>query len=181
MSIYLLLGGTFLFIILAFLARGPVSSFQRFRHLNTLVSTGKSVPKNSKCRNFHILWLSIHIIMKAYYNNILQHLGPSGHGRSAPNWNVKKIDKNRFEVTYSIRGKVYKMVQKNRRGPIDIMLVHDEDKKDVNSLILPYYGPNLDFHNSIFIPAFWGKKKLSFYMTNDRVLNFNEHEEIKLN
>lgn len=54
----------------------------------------------------------------------------------------------------------------------------NEKNEDVTEQILPYIGPNNNFHNEKFNPIFFGYKKLIFEMLNEETRVFCNAETI---
>ncbi len=137
--------------------------YRRWKSLNNLVSTQY---KN----DFMIMWISVTILLKVVYYAFLQKI----------NRTVHRTGMNKYEISYVIHGKVYKMVAKVRRGPARVLQVIDENDNDVTDLIDPYLGPNGDFHNSCITPNFFSKKILTFNLENGETKSFGEYEIISL-
>jgi hypothetical protein len=117
-----------------------------------------------------IVWISITILLKAVYYAFLQKV----------NKTVQKTGVNKYEISYVIHGKVYKMIAKVRRGPKKVLQVIDENDEDITDLIDPYLGPNCDLHNSCITPNFFGKRILIFNLGDGESKTFGEHEIIDL-
>ncbi len=137
--------------------------YRRWKSLNNLVSTQY---KNG----FMIAWISITILLKVVYYAFLQKI----------NRTVQQTGMNKYEISYVIHGKVYKMVAKVRRGPRRVLQVIDEEDNDVTELIDPYLGPNGDFHNSYITPNFFSKEILIFNLGDGETKSFGAHEVISL-
>lgn len=60
------------------------------------------------------------------------------------NDSVREVGKNKYEVTYTIKGKTYKMIVKQFRGPSPVLQILDHNLNDRTDEILPYLGPNYD-------------------------------------
>jgi hypothetical protein len=97
------------------------------------------------------------------------------------NNSVEKLDKGKYRVNYVVDGKLYKMVVKSRRGPPSVLLVCDDQGEDVNTLVIPYLGPEENFHGSKLTPKFFGRKSLTFELFDTRSVTFEENDTIKLN
>lgn len=115
-----------------------------------------------------IIYVCTKMLTQAFYQNLLHYLDNS----------LIKIDKNKYELKYVINGKLYKKIIKPNRGPIPVISVTNENNCDVTEQILPYMGPNNDFHNEKFTPKFFGHNTLVFEMLNGNVLTFNSMENI---
>jgi hypothetical protein len=93
---------------------------------------------------------------------------------------LKKIGHHNYELTYNIKGKIYKIILYQVKGPMNIMKVENSNEEDVTDSILTYYGVGRDFHGCSYKPTDLGFKSLKFYMSDDRILKFSENEIIQL-
>ena len=139
-----------------------VIALQKFRKINRLVSTN-----NKGC--LKILWISFYMIFQALYMSLSQYL----------NNTIKPLGENRYLVSYIIKGNTYKMIVKLKKGPRSILLVSDEKQNDVSDLILPYLGPDDNFHGYHYTPGFFGKDELVFELSNGTEKIFRSDEHIK--
>ena len=137
--------------------------YHKFKKVNRLVST------NYK-GFFKILFVSVWLITKALWINLLQYL----------NSTIVHIGGNKYLVKYIIKGKTYKMIVKLRRGPKRVMMVSDKNQEDVSHLIIPYLGPEEDFHGKTYTPTFFKKDELVFEMSNGSELIFGKSDSINL-
>ena len=94
--------------------------------------------------------------------------------------NLERINNNVSVLTYYLDGRMYKIVLDHRKGPPLVLLITDENQEDITNTIVPFLGPKRDWHKREFIPRFWGKKNLTFYLSNGETINFREEEIIKL-
>jgi hypothetical protein len=117
-----------------------------------------------------INWISFLMVCESFYLKLITYLNNS----------VKKIDKNKYEVSYVINGKIYKMVSSPARGPILIIRILNENNIDVTDHILPYIGPNNDWHNTKYFPNFFKYNSLIFELSNGDKKTFNHSENIIL-
>jgi len=76
--------------------------------------------------------------------------------------NTTRVDKNSYEVSYSINNRQYKMHVTPITGPSAIMQVTDENEKIITDIVLQYYGPEQNWHGKNFSPSFFGCKTLTF-------------------
>ena len=72
------------------------------------------------------------------------------------------------------------MIVKLNRGPSKVLLVSDEKHEDVSHLILPYLGPEENFHNYVFTPNFFDRKELVFELSNGVEKLFTHNQNIIL-
>ena len=134
---------------------------EKWKKLNELVSTKYD-------GYFTILWVSICMITKALWINILQYLNRS----------ITKIDKKTYELSYVLNGKLYKILINNKTGPRKVILVSDETQTDISYLITPYLGPKEDFHGSDSTPKFFNRKELIFELSNGEEKIFKHNDSI---
>jgi hypothetical protein len=121
--------------------------YNRWKSLNELVS------KRQK-NKFLIFVTSFKMIMQAFYISFLQYM----------NNTIRKLDHKTYEVTYVIDGKTYKMIVVPKRGPAPILQISNDEDEDVTEEILPYMGPQYDWHCKNITPRFFGYKSLTFQL-----------------
>lgn len=110
------------------------------------------------------MWISIKLIIKTIYLKILQYM----------NSTIRQIDRKTYEVSYVIEGKLYKMRVVPKRGPSPIIQISDEDFNDITYDVLPYMGPNYDWHRNTFKPEFFGRKSLTFSLSDGSEFTYEE-------
>ena len=140
-----------------------MEKYTKFRSLNTLVET----QHKNICM---IFWVSVSMICKMYWILFLQWLNTS----------IEFIDKKHVIISYVLHGRIYKFVSKKHKGPSNIIAVLDENKVDVTDIILPFYGPNEDWHNQKLTPEFWDQKLLIFELSTGDIKTFQKHQKIIL-
>lgn len=137
--------------------------YKKWKKINSLVA--------SRHENLSdIYYISIKMILQAIYLSFVQYLNNS----------VRKLDKNTYEVSYIIGAKSYKMIAIPKKGPCPIIQIRDENDDDLTDYILPYYGPNYDWHSIKFIPQFFKCKKLIFEMDDGNQKVFNQLDYIEI-
>jgi hypothetical protein len=114
--------------------------------------------------------ISIKMIFQALYLALIQYLNNS----------VTKIDKNTYLVEYVVGGKVYKMIVLPKKGPSPIIQIRDHNEKDITDYILPYFGPNYDWHHVGIIPQFFACEKMTFELDDGSQKIFDELEYINI-
>lgn len=119
---------------------------------------------------FTMLWITICMILKASYISLLQYI----------NSTIRQIDRKTYEITYVVKGKTFKMIVKPKRGPSDVLLIYNEEDEDVGEVVMPYLGPEDNFHGHDYTPKFFRYKTLTFEMCNGNKLTFLENETINL-
>lgn len=115
-----------------------------------------------------IYTISVKMILQALYLSFIQYINNS----------VRKLDKNIYEVSYIIGGRNYKMITIPKKGPLPFLHIRDENNNDVTEFIIPYYGPNYDWHSISVIPQFFKYKRLIFDMEDGSQKIFEELDYI---
>lgn len=127
-----------------------MKKFKKFRKLNSLVATGET-------ENFKIIYVSLKLIAKASYISFIQYMNNS----------VTPIEGGKsYELTYVINGRIYKLIVTPIRGPVPIMQISNDNGEDVTDIVLPYMGPQYDWHYREFAPRFFGYKSLTFELAD---------------
>jgi hypothetical protein len=140
------------------------SKYNQFRELNELVSTQYKSPQM-------IFYVSLSMILKMYRMAFFQYLNNS----------IEYINKKKIIVSYIINGVIYKFVVNKRKGPSDILMIIDENRSDVTDEILPFYGPNQNWHGETFKPEFWKKEHLIFKFNNgEKDIIFYKNDNINI-
>jgi hypothetical protein len=79
---------------------------------------------------------------------------------------IISLDRNRFLVSYVVRGKVYRMIVRPMRGPSPVIQVISDDQQDVTSEVLPYLGPQYDWHGTaVNFESTFKSKRLTFNLS----------------
>ena len=155
--VFMIFFGSFIFINKDIVTK----KYNKWKTLKNLIST----QHNSLIL---INLISMKMILQSYYLNFIQYMNNS----------VRKIDKNKYEVSYVINGKLYKMLISPSRGPIPVLSVTNDDNTDLTDLIIPYLGPNNDWHGNKYYPDFFEEKKLNFELIKGEVKSFSNREII---
>ena len=135
--------------------------YNKWVRLNSLVST------NQKTK-LAIILVSLKLISQAIWINFLQYI----------NKTVKKLAKNKYEITYVVEGKLYKLVVNVTRGPSPVLQVINESNEDITTKIMPYIGPDYNWHNSQFTPEFFNCNNLSFELADGSEYTVNKNRLI---
>jgi len=122
--------------------------YGRWKSLNDLVRTNEK-HQNNTCV---VIYISCKMIAQAMYLSLVQYMNNS----------VKKLDKNVYEVSYQIKGKSYKMIVTPDKGPAKILQISNDSEIDVTNRVLPYLGPNYNWHGTKLTPKFFGYTSLTF-------------------
>lgn len=112
-----------------------ILKYNKWKTLNAMVSKKYESKIAITCS-------SMYLIFQAYYISFLQYLNNS----------VKKVKKNTYLVTYVIDGKVYKMFVVPTRGPAPVLQISDDEGYDVTRAVLPFMGPNYNWHGMGITP-----------------------------
>ena len=122
---------------------------KKWTRLTNLVST-------TETNKIMIILVSFKMVFQLMYIQLIQCL----------NSTVRIIDKNTFEVTYVISSKSYKLLVNPYRGPDLILQISDDSGVDVTDRVLPYMGPNYDWHKQPLDPMFFDSAFLTFQMAD---------------
>ena len=123
---------------------------RKWTRLTNLVST-------TETNRVTIVLVSFKMVFQLMYIQLIQYL----------NSTVRVIDKNTFEVTYVIASKRYRLLVNPYRGPDLILQISDDMGSDVTDLVLPYMGPNYDWHKQPLDPSFFNNTAfLTFQMAD---------------
>lgn len=136
--------------------------YNKWRKLNSLVSTRESV-------RYKIFIKSMQILLHTLYISFIQYMNTS----------IRKLDGKTFELTYVIEGKIYKLIIVPKRGPAPVLQVIDETNDDVTDYILPYMGPKYNWHNNEVKPSFFNYQSLSFQLMDGTEKTYNYDEIMK--
>ena len=137
--------------------------YKKWKKINNLVSSHHG-------NLLSIYGISVKMIIQAFYIALIQYL----------NNYVTKLDKNTYLVEYIIGGKIYKMIVLPKRGPNTIIQIRDHNEKDITDEILPYFGPNYDWHRVNLIPQFFKCEKMTFELDDGTQKIFNELDYVDI-
>jgi hypothetical protein len=115
--------------------------------------------------------LFLYVVYKSmviYIKNIL-----FDHGHCSAS--IHKLDKNLYELTYTIREKTYKMLLRPKRGPNPVLQVN-KDGKDITHHVLPYLGPEYNYHGSDLTPIDLGHDSLTFELNDGTAHTFTQDQ-----
>lgn len=94
--------------------------------------------------------------------------------------NVRYIDHGLHEITYHIGGNEYKMIVHTQQDPSNLLMVTDGMGQDVTNKVVPYLGPNEDWHHSLFTPCALNFEQLTFQFLDGPDQTFRGAEVIQL-
>ena len=138
------------------------NKYCKWRKLNSLVSTSNKT-------KIAIITVSLKLIFQAIWISFIQRT----------NKTVKKLNKNKYEITYIVEGKIYKLVVNVTRGPSPVLQIINDTNDDVTYEVLPYVGPNYNWHNSSFTPEFFGFESLTFELADGTEYSVQNKRVIK--
>ena len=133
--------------------------YNKYQSINTLVKTQYS-------NSYVILYVVCTLILKALYITLCQVL----------NKTLVKLDNNQYELTYVIKGKLYKMIVNPTVGPSNVLLITDSDDNDMTDIVSPYLGPTDNFFGTSIKPTFFKVKTLTFELSNGKHKTFNSND-----
>jgi hypothetical protein len=136
--------------------------YNKWKRLNCLVSTSQKT-------KLAIITVSLKLIFQALWITFLQKV----------NKTVRKINRNKYEITYNIEGKMYKLVVNVTRGPSPVLQIINDTNDDVTSQIMPYLGPNYSWHNTTFTPEFFSFENLTFELADGTEYSVQNKKSIK--
>lgn len=137
-----------------------MDSYQKCKQLKTVVQTG-GVNRKGNCK---AMYITTKLICKMLWIMFLQYI----------NSTMRKVDRKTSELTYVIAGRKYKLLVKPRRGPSPILQISNEKLEDITNEILPYMGPQYDWHGQKFTPKYFGCKSLTFECSDGNSQAFKE-------
>jgi hypothetical protein len=140
-----------------------ISKYNKLKQLTSVVSTQHT-------NIYIIMYVSFCMILKALYINMCQYC----------NKTVVKIDKYTYEITYILCGHMYTIRIKPPRGPKYVMMVIDENGQDVSDMVMPYIGPESNFHGNTFNSISFNRDSLRFELFDGTSLKFENIEIIDL-
>ena len=113
-----------------------------------------------------LLCMSLKIILQILYLSCLQKM----------NKTIIKVGKDKYELSYVIDGKLYKLYVFNKRGPSPVLQIINDSNEDITNIISPYIGPSYDWHNSKLTPSFFGYEHLTFELSNGNNFTTNKDD-----
>ena len=129
--------------------------YSQWKKVNKLVETRE---KNG----VKIALKSMKIMLDTLYLSLIQYLNSS----------VRRIDRKKYEISYTIEGRTYRYVARASRGPQPVDIVLDETGNDVTEAVLQYLGPRRDWHGDRLTPASFGANALVFYLQEGEQITF---------
>ena len=134
--------------------------YQKWVSLNSMMATKYKSSAMIKI-------MSVYMIFKFVYLQTLQYLTTT----------VVKIDKNNYEITYIINGKIYKMVVRPERGPLNYYKILNDKNENIVEEVSQYYGPH--YKNQVKLkPSFFKTSNIRLVLFDDSEKVFEEDEQI---
>ena len=139
--------------------------YKRFLQLRDLVKTKES-------RGEHmILYGCFNLYLKSLWVQFLQYIYDS----------IVHREGKLIIITYVINGHFYRIPIRIKKGPQLIDKVIDEEGKDCKLDVIPFFGPDHNWHGQELTPSFWNKKNLKFTLHNGTQYSFSVNEKIVFN
>lgn len=93
---------------------------------------------------------------------------------------AEKFNRNYIKISYNYKDKQYFYLLKVPRGVTPLQSICDENNINIENIIIPYLGPNLDCHGITLTPKDFGYKSITFTTVFDKVIKFEENDTIVL-
>ena len=145
-------------------------TYYNFKNNYTRMRSLTNTIPGIKVNVFGLLYTSMKIVGSLVFVYLTQNIDKT----------VKCIGFNHYEITYIIKGKVYKLRVKPTRLSKLLQVINDKNE-DVTREIEPYLGPGEKFHGRDYKPRDFKQKTLTFNMSDGKILEFGNDEYIKLN
>jgi len=136
---------------------------KKFKTFNTIVN-------HTYSKKIKVFIYKIYILLQMIYIFIIQSL----------NKMVKKIGPNKYELTYCLGGKIYKLILTPKKGPNPFILAFDENNNDITYKIIQLMGPQKDFHGQDYYVKNFKCKTISFSLITGEEKTFQENDKIIL-
>ena len=141
---------------------------EKFKHTSKRIKNLKGLVSTQYSGLIWIIFYTFKMILKTAWVNFLQYM----------NDNVTQKGKH-YQVSYVIRGKLYKILVLPKRGPPDILSIVDENYFDVTDDISPFFLSQETIVKDLN-PRLFEKENLEFSTSNADVYTFSENDTIKL-
>lgn len=116
------------------------------------------------------LWIFLGSI-KLYLKNLI-------FGTKQCHSTIEQVSKNKYTITYSINDKIYKIIIRPNRKPHPVYQIRDSEGLDVTDHIVPYMGPEYNYHGSKITPTDLGHMALTIQLDNDHEYTITENQII---
>lgn len=124
-------------------------------HLNTTPSIRKMGWLEKQYTRLRVLLLYIGVTVYQKWNHMLV---PDGKGQ--------------YELRYILNDRLYKIKIRAHRGPRTVVTVEDGWGVDVTDMVIPYMGPNEDYHGQRITPKQLGYDALTITRRNGEIRSY---------
>ena len=93
---------------------------------------------------------------------------------------IEQFNKKYLKISYRYKDKDYFYLLKIPKGIIPLRSVQDEKGNNIEDILSPYLGPNLDCHGVDIFPKDFGYEKVKITTVFDRIITFEENDKIVL-
>jgi hypothetical protein len=93
---------------------------------------------------------------------------------------LEKFNKKYLKISYKYNDKDYFYLLKIPRGIMPLRSIENEKGDNIDDILTPYLGPNLDCHGSDIYPKDFGYEKIKITTVFDRIITFEENDKIIL-
>lgn len=93
---------------------------------------------------------------------------------------LEKFNKKYLKISYRYNDKDYFYLLKIPRGIMPLRSIENEKGDNIDDILTPYLGPNLDCHGSDIYPKDFGYEKIKITTVFDRIITFEENDKIIL-
>jgi len=93
---------------------------------------------------------------------------------------LEKFNKKYLKISYKYKDKDYFYLLKIPKGIMPLRSIEDEAGNNIDDILTPYLGPNLDCHGSEIYPKDFGYQKIKITTVFDRIITFEENDKIIL-
>ena len=92
--------------------------------------------------------------------------------------NSKRVGKNIYEIEYTINCKSYRFLVKYKQGPSKYKSFMKDESTDVSERVMPFLGPNDNFHGISYTPQDLGFESLIVHYMDGNVRTFQKTEPL---
>ena len=100
--------------------------------------------------------------------------------KQKPEPSFEKFNKKYLKISYKYKDKDYFYLLKIPKGVIPLRSIKDEEGNNIDDIVSPYLGPNLDCHGAEIYPKDFGYTKIKITTVFDRIITFEENDKIIL-
>jgi hypothetical protein len=139
--------------------------YNKYMKITNLVST------TQKAR-YLIIYHTLKLIMQTLWLGFIQYMNTS----------VRKKGRKTYVVSYTIEGRIYRLLLTPKRGPPPVlMIVSNEDDEEVTDELLPYMGPMYDWHgNTTLTPESLGYDEgITLHLSNGEEIVYEGPQHVE--